>query len=149
MLMTFIAWLVWLIIGAIVGGITSLIQRRNYALMTNIIFGILSAFIGGVVFDLFGLPTITDFNPLSILGALVGAVLVLVVLHTLKRRRVVAVKEVDAPNNAVTQPLISVRRFMNRWSLLIADEFPSGFLSCSLSCCPSWKSCFCVSHHNA
>lgn len=105
MVMTFIAWVAWLIIGAIIGGTASLIQRKNYALMTNIIFGILGAFLGGLVFNLFGLPTITDFNPLSIFGALVGAVLILVVLHALKRRRLVVVKEVEVVNNAVTEPI--------------------------------------------
>ncbi|MDX2139245.1 MAG: PHB depolymerase family esterase [Chloroflexota bacterium] len=104
MVMTVIAWAAWLIIGAVIGAIAGLIQRRNYALVTNILFGMLGAFVGGMSFDLFGFPTITDFNPSSIFAALAGAILLLVLLHALKRRRVVAVREAAVTNNAVMQP---------------------------------------------
>jgi poly(hydroxyalkanoate) depolymerase family esterase len=102
--MTLIAWAAWLIIGAIVGGTAGLIERRNYALVTNILFGILGALVGGVIFDLFGFPAITDFNPSSIFAALAGAILLVVVLHALKRRRIVAVREAAGVHNAVMQP---------------------------------------------
>lgn len=95
MIMTFIAWFAWLLIGAIVGAVASRVRRRHYALTTNVLFGILGAFIGGIVFDLIGFPTITDFNPLSVLGALIGAIVVLVILHALKRRHFVAVRQVE------------------------------------------------------
>lgn len=95
MLMGFIGWLAWLIVGAIAGWIASRVRRQNYALLTNIIVGILGAFIGGILFNLLGIPTITDFNLWSIFGALGGACVLLVVLHALKRRRVKVVVSSD------------------------------------------------------
>lgn len=105
MLIAIIAWFVWLIIGAIVGVIASRIRRSHYAVVTNIIFGIVGAFIGGVLFSMIGLPLITDFNPLSLFAALAGAIVVLIVLHVLKRRRLIVVREDTAVTNDAFQPI--------------------------------------------
>ena len=87
----FLGWIVW---GGVAGWLASIITGRNrrQGCLMNIIVGIIGAFIGGVVYNLFtgrGLTFGTAFNPASIMGfvvAIVGAVILLVIVNMLNRR---------------------------------------------------------------
>lgn len=77
----------WLILGLIAGFIGSkLVNNRGEGLIVDILLGIVGAFLGGWLFNTFGMPGVTGFNLYSMLVAVVGAVVVLVVYHALKRR---------------------------------------------------------------
>lgn len=79
--------LVWIIFGGLVGWIGSMIAGtdRSQGLITNIIVGIIGAFIGGLVFNFFGEAGVTGFNLYSIVVALVGSVLFLGIAQAFSR----------------------------------------------------------------
>jgi uncharacterized membrane protein YeaQ/YmgE (transglycosylase-associated protein family) len=77
--------LVWIIFGAIAGWLAHLITGRGGGLIVNIIVGIVGAFIGGFVMSLFGGSGVTGFNLPSLLVAILGAVVLLVVVGLIKR----------------------------------------------------------------
>jgi uncharacterized membrane protein YeaQ/YmgE (transglycosylase-associated protein family) len=77
--------LVWIIFGAIAGWLAHLITGRGGGLIVNIIVGIGGAFIGGFVMSLFGGSGVTGFNLPSLLVAILGAVVLLVVVGLIKR----------------------------------------------------------------
>jgi uncharacterized membrane protein YeaQ/YmgE (transglycosylase-associated protein family) len=52
-----------------------------------VLLGIVGAIIGGYLFNLFGAAGVTGLNLYSVLVAVVGAVIFLVVYHALFRRR--------------------------------------------------------------
>ena len=86
---TIIGLLGWIIGGAIVGWIASIITGRNaqHGLLGNIVAGIVGAFVGGA---LYCFPTCNgmnfEWNIGSFLVALVGAVLVLFLWNLITRR---------------------------------------------------------------
>jgi uncharacterized membrane protein YeaQ/YmgE (transglycosylase-associated protein family) len=77
----------WLILGLISGFIASkLVNKTGDGLVVDIILGIIGAIAGGWLFNTFGMPGVTGLNIYSMLVAVVGAVLVLVIYHAIRRR---------------------------------------------------------------
>ncbi len=78
----------WLIVGLIAGWIGSMIvNRRGEGLLLDIVLGVIGAIVGGFLFNAFGHTGVNGINLYSILVAVVGAVVVLVIYHAFTRRR--------------------------------------------------------------
>lgn len=80
--------ILWIIMGALAGWIASLIMKTNreQGLLTDIIVGIVGAFLGGFIFDLLGTgPQVTGFNLTSLLVAILGAVVLLAIVKAIRR----------------------------------------------------------------
>jgi uncharacterized membrane protein YeaQ/YmgE (transglycosylase-associated protein family) len=83
--MSFIAWIV---LGLIAGFIASkIVNKSGEGVLLDIILGVVGAVIGGYLFQTFGMAGVTGVNIYSILVAVVGAVVFLVLYHALIRRR--------------------------------------------------------------
>jgi uncharacterized membrane protein YeaQ/YmgE (transglycosylase-associated protein family) len=54
-------------------------------LVTNIVIGIVGAFLGGWLFQQFGSQGVTGFNIYSLLVAVVGAIVLLVIVRAFRR----------------------------------------------------------------
>jgi uncharacterized membrane protein YeaQ/YmgE (transglycosylase-associated protein family) len=81
--------LAWLVLGLIAGFIASkLVNKSGEGVVLDIVLGIIGAFVGGWLFTTFGAAGVTGLNLYSMLVAVVGAVVVLVVYHAIFRRRV-------------------------------------------------------------
>jgi uncharacterized membrane protein YeaQ/YmgE (transglycosylase-associated protein family) len=81
--------LAWLVLGLIAGFIASkLVNKSGEGVVLDIVLGIVGAFVGGWLFTTFGAAGVTGLNLYSMLVAVVGAVVVLVVYHAVFRRRV-------------------------------------------------------------
>ena len=83
--MSFIAWIV---LGLIAGFIASkIVNTSGEGMILDIILGLVGAVIGGYLFQTFGMAGVTGVNLYSILVAVVGAIVFLVIYHALFRRR--------------------------------------------------------------
>jgi uncharacterized membrane protein YeaQ/YmgE (transglycosylase-associated protein family) len=83
--MSFIAWIV---LGLISGFIASkLVNKTGEGFLLDIVLGIIGALVGGWLFNEFGMAGVTGVNLYSMLVAVVGAVIVLVLYHAVFRRR--------------------------------------------------------------
>ena len=83
--MSFIAWIV---LGLISGFIASkLVNKSGEGVLLDIVLGVVGAFLGGWLFTTFGMPGVTGLNIYSMVVAVIGAVLVLVIYHAVVRRR--------------------------------------------------------------
>ena len=79
--------LAWLILGLIAGFIASkLVNKTGSGLVIDIVLGIIGAFVGGYLFTLFGAAPVTGLDIYSMIVAVVGAVVVLVVYHAITGR---------------------------------------------------------------
>lgn len=80
--------LYWIIIGALAGWIASIITGKNSEMgaVANIVVGIVGAFIGGFIVNILGGQGITGFNLWSLIVAVFGAVLLLLLVGLFKRR---------------------------------------------------------------
>jgi uncharacterized membrane protein YeaQ/YmgE (transglycosylase-associated protein family) len=78
----------WLILGLISGFIASkIVNKTGAGFVLDIILGIVGALVGGFIFTRLGGIGITGFNLYSMIVAIVGAVIVLVVYHALFSRK--------------------------------------------------------------
>jgi uncharacterized membrane protein YeaQ/YmgE (transglycosylase-associated protein family) len=78
----------WIVLGLIAGFIASkIVNKTGEGLILDIILGIVGAVVGGFVFAQFGAAGVTGFNFYSMLVAIVGAVIVLVLYHLVSGRR--------------------------------------------------------------
>jgi uncharacterized membrane protein YeaQ/YmgE (transglycosylase-associated protein family) len=76
----------WIILGLVAGFIASkIVNREGEGFLRDIVLGVVGAVVGGWVFHFFGHAGVTGFNLSSMLVAIVGAVIVLVVFHALRR----------------------------------------------------------------
>jgi len=81
--------LAWIVLGLIAGFIASkLVSGSGEGLVLDIVLGVVGAVVGGFVFNQFGAAGVTGFNIYSMVVAVVGAVLVLVIYHAVAGRRV-------------------------------------------------------------
>jgi uncharacterized membrane protein YeaQ/YmgE (transglycosylase-associated protein family) len=83
--MSFIAWIVLGLIAGFIG--SKLVNHTGEGLIRDVLLGVVGAFIGGYLFSLFGASGVTGLNLYSLLVAVVGAVVFLVVYHAIFRRR--------------------------------------------------------------
>jgi uncharacterized membrane protein YeaQ/YmgE (transglycosylase-associated protein family) len=83
--MSFIAWLVLGLIAGFIG--SKIVNKQGEGLLLDIVLGVVGAELGGWLFSLFGMSGVTGLNVYSLLVAVVGAVILLLVYHELIRRR--------------------------------------------------------------
>jgi uncharacterized membrane protein YeaQ/YmgE (transglycosylase-associated protein family) len=80
----------WLILGLIAGFIASkLVNKSGEGVMLDIVLGIVGAFVGGFLFSFVGAAPVTGLNIYSLIVAVIGAVVVLVIYHAIVGRRAV------------------------------------------------------------
>jgi uncharacterized membrane protein YeaQ/YmgE (transglycosylase-associated protein family) len=79
----------WIVLGLIAGFIGSkLVNKTGEGFFLDIALGIVGAVIGGWLFNLFGMQGVTGLNIYSLIVAVIGAVVFLVVYHAIRRRTV-------------------------------------------------------------
>ena len=77
----------WLILGLIAGFIASkLVNKSGEGVAMDIVLGIVGAVVGGFIANALGFHGITGVNLYSILISVLGAVIVLIVYHSMTRR---------------------------------------------------------------
>jgi uncharacterized membrane protein YeaQ/YmgE (transglycosylase-associated protein family) len=78
----------WIILGLIAGWIASKIMHGSSSgLMTNLVLGIVGAFVGGILFSAVGGRGVTGFNIWSLIVAVIGAIVVLWIYNAVTSRR--------------------------------------------------------------
>jgi len=78
----------WIVFGLIAGFIASkLVNKTGQGLLLDIVLGVVGAVVGGWVFTFFGADGVTGFNVYSMVVAVVGAIIVLVIYHAITGRR--------------------------------------------------------------
>lgn len=83
-------FIVWIIVGGILGWVASMIMRTRGGLLVNIIVGIVGAFIAGLVLTpLLGIGTINqnNFSFPALMVSLLGAIILLAIVSLFQRRR--------------------------------------------------------------
>ena len=80
------SFLAWIILGLVAGFIGSkLVNKTGEGAVVDIILGIVGAVVGGWLFNQFGASGVTGLNLYSLLVAVAGAVVVLLVYHAIRR----------------------------------------------------------------
>jgi uncharacterized membrane protein YeaQ/YmgE (transglycosylase-associated protein family) len=79
--------LAWIVLGLLAGFIGSkLVNKSGEGLFLDIVLGVVGAIMGGYIFNAFGASGVTGLNLYSLVVAVVGSVLFLVIYHALFRR---------------------------------------------------------------
>jgi uncharacterized membrane protein YeaQ/YmgE (transglycosylase-associated protein family) len=74
----------WLILGLVAGFIASkIVNKRGEGLILDIVLGIIGAVVGGFLFSVFGAAPVTGLNIYSMVVAVIGAIVVLVIYHAI------------------------------------------------------------------
>lgn len=81
--------LAWIVLGLIAGFIASkLVNKTGEGMVLDILLGIVGAVVGGWLFHTFGMPGVSGVNLYSLLVAVIGAAVLLIVYHALTRRSI-------------------------------------------------------------
>jgi uncharacterized membrane protein YeaQ/YmgE (transglycosylase-associated protein family) len=76
----------WIILGLVAGYIGSkIVNKRGEGLIRDIILGIVGAIVGGWLFRTLGASGVTGLNIYSLVVAVIGAIVVLLVYHAVRR----------------------------------------------------------------
>lgn len=78
--------IVWIIFGALVGWVASLIMSTNedQGALKNIVIGIGGALFGGFLANLFGIGGVAGFDAISLLTAITGAIVIIAILKAVQ-----------------------------------------------------------------
>lgn len=78
--------LAWVVLGLIAGFIGSkIVNKSGEGVVLDIVLGIIGALVGGWLFNRFGASGVTGLNLYSLLVAVIGSVVLLVVYHAIRR----------------------------------------------------------------
>ena len=78
----------WIVLGLIAGFIASkIVNKRGEGMLMDIVLGIVGGIVGGWLVSFFGGDGVTGFNLYSMVVAVIGAIVVLVIYHALTDRR--------------------------------------------------------------
>lgn len=85
-------FIIWLIVGGIIGWVASLIMKRDaqQGIILNIVVGIIGSFLGGwLIAPLLGTGTVNsgDFSLMGLVSSLIGAVVLLLIINLFTRGR--------------------------------------------------------------
>jgi len=83
--MSIVAWIVLGLIAGFVG--SKIVNKTGEGVVRDILLGVVGAVVGGFLFQTFGMAGVSGVNLYSILVAVVGAIVVLVLYHALFRSR--------------------------------------------------------------
>jgi len=76
----------WIVLGLVAGFIASkIVNRRGEGVLLDVILGVFGAVIGGWIFRAMGTAGATGFNLWSLVVAVVGAVVLLLIGHAVRR----------------------------------------------------------------
>ena len=76
----------WIILGLVAGFIASkIVNKEGEGLILDIVLGVIGAVVGGWLFGLFGATGVSGFNIYSMFVAIIGAIIVLVAYHAVRR----------------------------------------------------------------
>jgi uncharacterized membrane protein YeaQ/YmgE (transglycosylase-associated protein family) len=81
--MSFIAWIILGLVAGFIG--SKLVNNRGEGIVLDVLLGIVGAVVGGWLFNRFGATGVSGLNLYSLLVAVIGAVVVLVVYHAIRR----------------------------------------------------------------
>jgi uncharacterized membrane protein YeaQ/YmgE (transglycosylase-associated protein family) len=80
------SFLAWIVLGLLAGFIGSkIVNKRGEGVILDIVLGIVGAIVGGWLFSTFGASGVTGLNVYSLLVAVIGSVVLLVVYHAIRR----------------------------------------------------------------
>jgi uncharacterized membrane protein YeaQ/YmgE (transglycosylase-associated protein family) len=78
----------WLVLGLIAGFIASkIVNKTGEGVLLDIVLGIVGAVVGGFLFTFFGAAPVTGLNIYSMVVAVVGAIVVLIIYHAIAGQR--------------------------------------------------------------
>lgn len=77
--------IIWIVFGALVGWVSSMIMGGGGGLVWDIVVGIIGAVIGGFVMSFLGQGGVNGFTLYSFLVALLGACILIAIVRTLKK----------------------------------------------------------------
>lgn len=76
----------WILLGLIAGYVSSkIVNKRGEGLIRDTILGIVGAVVGGWLFRMLGASGVTGLNIYSLVVAVIGAIVVLLVYHAVRR----------------------------------------------------------------
>ena len=77
----------WLVLGLIAGFIAGkIVNKRGAGFFLDIVLGIVGALVGGFIFTALGATGVTGFNLYSMIVAIIGAIVVLLIYHAVAGR---------------------------------------------------------------
>jgi uncharacterized membrane protein YeaQ/YmgE (transglycosylase-associated protein family) len=78
--------LAWIVLGLIAGFVGSkIVNKSGEGVVIDIILGIVGAVVGGFIFRFFGASGVTGLNIYSLIVAVIGSVVLLVIYHAVRR----------------------------------------------------------------
>ncbi len=78
--------LAWIVLGLVAGFIGSkIVNKTGEGFFLDIVLGIVGSVVGGWLFSIFGASGVTGLNIPSLLVAVIGAIVVLVAYHAIKK----------------------------------------------------------------
>lgn len=78
----------WIVLGLIAGFIASkIVNKTGAGFFLDIVLGIVGALVGGFIFTELGATGVTGFNLYSMIVAIIGAIVVLLIYHAIAGRR--------------------------------------------------------------
>jgi uncharacterized membrane protein YeaQ/YmgE (transglycosylase-associated protein family) len=78
----------WIVLGLIAGFIASkIVNKTGSGFVIDIVLGVVGALVGGFIFSALGASGVTGFNLYSMIVAIIGAIVVLLIYHAIAGRR--------------------------------------------------------------
>lgn len=77
--------IIWIVFGALVGWVASLIMKSDGSLVWDIVVGIVGAVIGGFIMSVLGQSGIEGFDLYSFLVALLGACVLIAIVRAVRK----------------------------------------------------------------
>lgn len=78
--------LAWVILGIVAGFIASkIVNKTGEGLIPDLVLGVIGAIVGGWIMERFGEAGVSGLNLYSLVVAILGAIVVLVVFHVIRR----------------------------------------------------------------
>ena len=78
----------WIVLGLIAGFIASkIVNKQGSGIIVDIVLGVVGAIVGGFLFTQLGAVGVTGFNLWSMIVAIIGAIVILLLYHAILGRR--------------------------------------------------------------